>query len=327
MERPLRLAPAPTLLERLRASQELRSGTLLAAARRVRRLTDEDAIHDLRVAARRLLAALGLWDRALPSHAWRTARRELRGLRRRAGRARELEVFAAALTERLPSLEDASRAPVLALLGRLEQRLARRRARLARRIRPKRLRRTLRGLPLNEEAIGPALVARARQHEREIEATAREAIASALEDPADGALHDARIAVKKWRYVSEALDEAGIEAGPRPLEALRSLQEVLGLAQDRATLRDEIERWVMPPDRAVEAEALRPLLDTLRNEHALAVTEFRRRAADLPAARTRRPRLRQAEPAAQSAWETTEKERLSRWLDEVGRGHGPGGSH
>lgn len=315
------LDSATPLIERVRALQERRADAFLASARRVRRRADDEAIHDLRVATRRLLAILDLWDRALPSSAWRRARRELKDLRRRAGRAREYEVFFAALTERLPRLDDETRAAVAALLRRIESRLDRHREQLARRVRPKRLGRKLRELRPPDETIAPPAIARALQRERRLEDAAREAISTALASPEDQALHQARIAVKKWRYVAESLGEAGVGLAPRPLEALRGLQESLGAAQDRATLRDEIGRWARRPSRAAAAAALGPLLEALEDERHLAVNEFRRRAADLPPAQRRRAARGGVRPAPDSApttWESSERERLERWLMGAG---------
>src|SRR5207249_739177 len=65
---------------------------LFEASRRARRGGDPEAIHDVRVSARRLAAILGLWRDLLPAHGRPRAIRALRRLRRRLECARELEV-------------------------------------------------------------------------------------------------------------------------------------------------------------------------------------------------------------------------------------------
>ena len=64
------------------------------AAARVHAQQGDDAVHDLRVSARRLECALDVWRGALAPRARRRARRLLARLRRSAGRAREREVHA-----------------------------------------------------------------------------------------------------------------------------------------------------------------------------------------------------------------------------------------
>src|SRR5438128_2020420 len=78
---------AEPIADRLRASFKRRVAEFAAAARRVRAGADSEAIHDLRVAVRRLLAALKVWRVLMPARERRAATRELRRLRRRVGRA------------------------------------------------------------------------------------------------------------------------------------------------------------------------------------------------------------------------------------------------
>ncbi|MGH7732087.1 MAG: CHAD domain-containing protein, partial [Candidatus Eiseniibacteriota bacterium] len=131
--------PESTIVERLEKSVAERIEAFAAAARRVRAGSDAEAIHDLRVATRRLWAALRVWRSLLPGPARRTAARRLRRLRRRIGRARELEVHVALLEARLPRCEAASRAAAAEILLRLKGRLARRRRAAARRVSPRRV--------------------------------------------------------------------------------------------------------------------------------------------------------------------------------------------
>jgi len=62
--------------------------------------SDTEYVHQLRVGTRRADAALRIFEPCLPEKVWRQARRRLRGIRRAAGAARDLDVFAIHLLER-----------------------------------------------------------------------------------------------------------------------------------------------------------------------------------------------------------------------------------
>jgi len=89
--------PLPSALRapigaRLMDDLSARTDALVAAAQRTRDRTGGDAVHDLRVASRRLSEALALWRELLAPEGARRARRSLRRLRRAVGPVRELEV-------------------------------------------------------------------------------------------------------------------------------------------------------------------------------------------------------------------------------------------
>jgi CHAD domain-containing protein len=206
--RAVRLVSAPADA-RLADDLSARLATLESAARRVRQVHDEEAVHDLRVASRRLTAALALWAPLLPERLARRARRRVRRLRRGLRTARDLEVAGAGLAARLPHADPAAKVAVEALAARLERRLAAetlRARRLVTRDRLARIRRTV------ERAIAgrqpapldvPALQAMARTH---VAATRRVALdamgAAAAHDTAPG-WHQARLDIKRWRYATE----------------------------------------------------------------------------------------------------------------------------
>ncbi|HKQ58650.1 MAG TPA: CHAD domain-containing protein, partial [Candidatus Eisenbacteria bacterium] len=75
-----------TTAERLDESFATLVEAFRAAARRVRAGSDAEAIHDLRVATRRLAAALRVWGSLIPREARREALKCMRRLRRRIGR-------------------------------------------------------------------------------------------------------------------------------------------------------------------------------------------------------------------------------------------------
>jgi CHAD domain-containing protein len=61
---------------------------------------DPEHVHQLRVGSRRARAALDIFDCCLPSKVYRTAKKQLRDVRRAAGEARDWDVFLASLADR-----------------------------------------------------------------------------------------------------------------------------------------------------------------------------------------------------------------------------------
>lgn len=273
--------------DRLAADFASRVSELAEAARRVRRGSDPEAVHDLRVAARRLSAALRVWRTLLPARTRRAAARPLRRLRRRLGRTRELEVSVELLEARLGPGGPLRHGPLDSLLGRMRERLARRRRAATRRVSPRRLKRLLGRLEAAGTALRAAAAAapgrarEAREFERELAEAARAAVAHAREHPDDETLHGARIRVKKWRYTLECLREALPDAGWPATRPLRGLQAALGDLHDRAEIRAALERRAVDAGDDRGGEELRSLVARLDRESAAALRRFRRLAAGL----------------------------------------------
>jgi len=194
---------------RLADDLSARLATLESAARRVRRVHDEEAVHDLRVASRRLTAALALWAPLLPARPARLARRRVRRLRRGLRAARDLEVARAGLATRLPHTDPAAKVAVEALAARLERRLATetlRARRLVTRARLARIRRAVeRAIEGRDPAPRdlPALQAMARAHVAATRRAALEALAAAAAHDVPQMWHQARLDIKRWRYATE----------------------------------------------------------------------------------------------------------------------------
>ena len=201
------------LAGRLEAAFSRRRQDFALAAHRVRSGSDAEAIHDLRVAARRLIAVFRVWERLFRARDRRLATRLLRNLRRRLGEARELEVHVAKLEAWNHAQDAVTQAAVTVVLRHLGESLARRRRRAARRVRSKRLRRILRLVDnaasdlARKHVAHPDALIRARHMEAELEEAARAGIRSAAEEGDEAAMHEARLAVKKWRYAIECVDD------------------------------------------------------------------------------------------------------------------------
>ncbi len=238
---PLRL-PAPAAPAHRSAIEALVRGrfeALEAAAVRCRACDDPEAIHDLRVNARRLESALDVWRDALRARPRREARRLLRGLRRGAGPVREREVAVVALDERVPVAAPEHRVPLQALGRELALSVEHDRVRVARLASERRLARIARRLDraLQPREAAPVRLLEARERVTRRQHDALERLVEARATMHDEPLHAARLAVKKWRYAEES--HAAVAASDAaPLRGLRDLQRVLGAVHDAAMLRD-----------------------------------------------------------------------------------------
>jgi CHAD domain-containing protein len=277
---PVPAAPRFALARRVTADLARLQANLAAAARRVRGETDREAAHDLRVASRRLASALDVWGAMLGVDRTRRLQRSLRRLRRSAGPLRDAEVTHELLARLAGNLPHYSKLAVEDLARRIERRMLRRTAPAARAARGVLLRKIARELDRSLRTLARpigAAASRASAIERvdQLERAARGALASAIRDRRDDALHAARIAVKRWRYGLEslrALDPDGSPAAKRRAPGLaetRSLQRGLGHLHDLAGLRMMIERRIqrlLERERRAEAEALQQALPLITRE-------------------------------------------------------------
>ena len=256
------------------------------AARRVRWQSDSEGIHDTRVSGRRLEAALDLLRGLVPARARRRARRAVRAIRRALGPARECQVNAALLAQRLHAPATPAPPATASLLARLERRRVRRerraasacsRARVARAMR--RLRRALDSRATREpEFLAAEWLAGARRRAEARSSVAWSVLRGALASGDDDALHQARIAIKRARYSLERLAASEGTADASALERLIAVQELLGLRHDRNLARDLVLRAAerLQFSQAEAARWLRDLARQLGQEADEAVEGLRR---------------------------------------------------
>lgn len=203
------------------------------ARRRLKRHTDPEALHDFRVALRRLrsvLRAYRPWLDAVP----KKLRRRLRAIARATGAGRDAEVCLAWLEEqtgvarpghdrfrtRLERLRDDAyshvRADVLAAFAEVEPRL-RRRLKAIRRTRP-----------ATKTSYAAATAERLREHAARVAADLARIRGFAEAE----AIHDARIQGKRLRYLLEPLADAGFPAARAAVTELKRFQDETGLLCD-----------------------------------------------------------------------------------------------
>jgi CHAD domain-containing protein len=258
------------------------------AAERCRERADEEAVHDLRVAARRLDSVLWTWAPMLRPRSRREARTRLRTLRRRAGDAREAEVGAALLATRIALAEPGQQEALLEAQALLVEQRERAERTLTRRISLPRVTRIVRRLRrawdpdrVAADPVAGYAMLRERTDARRRRALTR--LTHALHSLDDLTLHEARLALKRWRYAEESLAGTPAEVSA-PYRELRDLQKVLGTIHDHAMLRDALtalaQRW-NSRGKTAPAAALAACAASLEHERRVLTEHLRETATPL----------------------------------------------
>ena len=236
-----------------------------AARERITDVDDVEALHDFRVAMRRLRSTLRAYQPQLEAVVPPKLRRRLRDLARATGVARDVEVQISWLERRRGELPPGRRAGVPWLLARLTERRERAYRDIRERIAPKfdrvarRLRRALGSAPVPDATLPPPAASLIAQLLEE-QSSDLERRLTLIRSPASHAeAHAARIRVKRARYLLEPVVREAAPAGP-VLRRLKQVQQVLGDFHDLHVV------IVRLGDAAAEAAAERT-----RRLHELAV--------------------------------------------------------
>ncbi len=202
--------------------------------------SDPEDLHDMRVATRRLRAALRCYRPALTSDLHDALARDLRWLGRRLGAVRDLDVL-------LERFEGSGTLP--AFLAHLRRRRDAARGRLLEALGSERYLRLLSALDAvcrgwSIEAVPEAALYPVGAHAAVEARAARDRLVrdgdAALARPEAERLHRARIRAKRLRYVLEFHEELGGEGVREAVRRLTSLQDHLGAHQDAVVASDEI---------------------------------------------------------------------------------------
>ena len=209
---------------------------------------DKENIHQMRVATRRAMAALHLFETFLPRKRSRWFRKQLKQLRETAGEARDLDVLAqhvrevcqadpssgcASLSERISQARQAAQPAVTEIYEKLQRRDYRRRI--------KKLVNKTRHRSMESES--PTYLDLARTGLRPLAVNffnaAQADFASIL------AMHEFRIAGKHLRYAMEVFAAAFSPAFRKELYPMvEELQLKLGAVNDHANNRDRCLAWL-----------------------------------------------------------------------------------
>lgn len=207
----------------------------------VRSGDDPEAVHQARVATRRLRSDLRTFA-ALVDPEWADGLRdELRWLAVRLGAVRDADVLLDRLREKVARLRAGDRQIASRLLDRLEWDHERAGAELMVALRSPRYLELLDRLA--DAAGAPRLVpaadaAPAHELLAHLAAAPWQRVAAAVDalsdDPSDAALHDVRKRAKRARYAAEAVAPVAGKPAKRLARALAAVQDVLGEHQDAA---------------------------------------------------------------------------------------------
>jgi CHAD domain-containing protein len=240
---------------------------------------DPDALHDFRVAVRRLRSWLQLWKSELTGTVSRRLRRDVRDIARETGPARDLQVHLDWLRVEHARVKARTRDDVERLIerfvdrGRSAMRDARGAAQelvalhveLSRRLGEYSVARH--GSMLDQAPLGPALAAQLRAAADELRDQLRKVRRSSDHEAA----HAARIAAKRMRYLLER-DEETVRGAAGIVRDLKALQDLVGDANDAYVFSKELKAFC-------EEEGLRgwrTLDRRLRARGAAAYAKFKR---------------------------------------------------
>ena len=264
----------------LHRALEVRLARLMELLDKEHWIEDNEQLHQVRVAARRLGAVLDLVDADIyPGH--KGQRRALKNLVDILGQPRELDVHAehlaayrlearsttqAAVIEHLLELVDRSRAKARRTMEKQLERL--RLPDLGRLLEVPTLQHPFQSVSL-QEAAWVCLEPRASGALGDLTALA------AHEDPTT--LHKTRIKIKKLRYAIEALESAFAELPDSVLKPLRDLQTALGEHHDLAALEAllwELEAQLRLRDRPTLCGGVLELLGDVAESRRAAFDRF-----------------------------------------------------
>ena len=239
----------------------------------------EDAVHELRVATRRLLAQFVLLSCVAPSTELEKARSSLKCRIAALGDLRDAQVQLSFLDQhasRFPELE-----PVRAWLRRRERRLAKSAAKKVTRFKTKKFGRWIAAMAGDLAACAANFRAR-KQLASAVVRAATDAFAEVVRrrraiDLADlGTIHQTRVAFKRFRYIVESLSPGLTGLTKRQLRALAYYQRKMGNIQDLEVMKRCVEKFILEHENT-EA-ALRPFCQYLRQRRTRALRSFLRSA-------------------------------------------------
>lgn len=219
------------------------------AARRYRDgdIADPELLHDFRVAVRRLRSWLRLWRGTLAGAVPRRDERRIRRIARATGAARDLDVHREWLARQRDAASPAERPDIEAVMVRFDagrreattdardaaRALVARYDRLDRRLATYRVR--VREAGDTEVPFGAALAPVVRAAGNALRAS----LTAVTSPDDDEAIHEARIAAKRLRYLLEPVG-ASVAEVPRAVEELKSLQDHAGALHDGHVFETEL---------------------------------------------------------------------------------------
>ena len=252
--------------------------------RRCQRKFSEEAVHELRVATRRLLAQLGLLSCVVPSAELEKAHRILKRRLTALGELRDVQVQRVFVERETPNF------PELLLLGawlrRRERRLSKSASGEVKRCKTRKLEKWIAALIAALRASAGRSRVQSRLATAVLRATAG-AFAEAVErrqaiDLADlRTVHQTRIAFKRFRYMVEILSPTLTGSSKRQLRTLAYYQRKMGIIQDLQVMQACLASYIGQNKK--RESLLRPFSRYMRQRRARALRSFLKSADRLSA--------------------------------------------
>lgn len=244
-----------------------RVGPVCELAPMVRSAENIEAVHKMRVASRRLRAALAVFADALPGKRVKRWRKQLRSLTTALGNARDTDVQIAFTEDRLAELSDEARSAGPGI-KRLHLRLTQKRRHLQKPVieamdqlessavvtrMPDELREMIvsaqpADLAQSESSYNPSTVPALRKHARAAITKALDQLLSYapyVEQPAMvEQLHQMRIEAKRLRYTMELFEPVFAGRLKQPIKRIRKLQNALGELHDLDVWLDLLPEFI-----------------------------------------------------------------------------------
>lgn len=225
---------------------KVRAAEVFAHSEGVLNLGDVEPVHDMRVATRRLRAALEVFEPCFPHKRHRKALKKIKGLADALGKRRDADVEIILLESLAEEATEADRRALGELIKALRVRQAEANESLASYVTPKRLKKLRRRLKklvkkARTDAAGPL-----RPNVGRIVSVRLEELGGfvdeALAPEASTAQHDMRIAAKRLRYVLEIFEPCLGEEADAARGAAEQLQSVLGDLHDCDLMLAKVEK-------------------------------------------------------------------------------------
>jgi len=243
--------------------------------KRCRKKYSEEAVHDLRVATRRLISTLDLVDGIHPEANLRKARRALKRQLDMFGPLRDVQVQLLTIDKMLSSFPELQE--FYNFLAKRERKLMQHLSMELKRVKTGKIRksiavavRQLEALPdtaaVQQEKRAEALLAIEMAFNRVVER--KHAIA-----PTDGSsIHRMRVAFKKFRYMVESLAPLRGRTTSKQLKAMNAFQGSMGDIQDAEVLLTNVQSFARMRSIEGEAPLTRALEELSRRRTALIET-------------------------------------------------------
>jgi CHAD domain-containing protein len=243
--------------------------------RQCQQKSSAEAVHQLRVATRRLLAQFALLSDVVPSAALEKARRILKRRLAALGDLRDAQVQRLFINQQAVGFPDL--VLLRAWLRRRERRLVKSAAEEVRRFKTKKLEKCVSAMTEDLAANAGNSRAQSRLASAVLRVTAK-SFAEAVErrraiSLADlRTIHQTRVAFKRFRYMMESLSPGLTGLSKRQLRALAYYQRKMGIIQDLEVMQACIARFIREDKPRVAL--LRPFDRYLRQRRARALRSF-----------------------------------------------------